>query len=123
MGKDTSGSTPNKRPRGNNNSNSKSDPKNNAKSDDAPGKMKNPCQYHNGTHPWADCFGNKNSKNFNEGFKLLEKGKWQPKPRRDNAGDAHRINQSDASKTTVSDEDSRGTPTNPTGSTKSSDAQ
>jgi hypothetical protein len=81
----------------------------NVKTDRDHGKMKNPCEYHNGVHPWADCFGNKNGKNYKEGFKLPEKGKWQPKPRRENGGDAHHIHESqardNAAKTTVSFED------------------
>jgi hypothetical protein len=38
----------------------------------------------------------KNGKNFKEGFKLPEIGKWQPKARRDSredGGDAHHIHQ------------------------------
>jgi hypothetical protein len=57
-------------------------------------KNKNPCKFHNGIHPWAECFGNKNGKNYKEGFVLPEMGKWTPKANRhDNgrhdSGDAH----------------------------------
>jgi hypothetical protein len=51
----------------------------------------NPCKYHDGIHPWSECFGNKNGTNYKPDFKLPEMGKW--KPRRDN-DDAHHSHES-----------------------------
>jgi hypothetical protein len=106
---------PGKRARGNGTSKppANRDRSNNGKNDSNRSKMKNPCEYHNGMHPWSECFGNKNGNNFKEGYKLPEKGKYKPKPRPERGGDTHHAHQSDASKTTVSfdAEETRGTTT------------
>jgi hypothetical protein len=44
----------------------------------------NPCKYHDGNHTWANCFGNKNGRNYNPDFVLPEIGQWKPKRRNNN---------------------------------------
>jgi hypothetical protein len=54
-------------------------------------EAKNLCKYHNGIHPWSECYGNKNGPNYKPDYRLPEIGKW--KPRRDN-DDAHHSHES-----------------------------